>query len=409
MPILADYEQFNGRYWETGSVANQWAYRGVVAPHTGEPYSEALLLGVSGGIVMGYFVFAYDGYDPMARILTRNTFDPMDTMLARLGVVQHIEQTASADKGVANLVNALEEGVPPIVWVDLFSLPYNGEVYDEGMWGMMPLVVYGYDEAADVVLIADRARVGLTVTVGELAAARGRVKKTKNRVLTLAAPLEEKLVTAVHAGIWDTIKLFTEKPPKGSKNNFGFAAYQHWAKMLTAAKGRGSWAKEFPAGRPLLAGLMSAFTDINTFGKVGFAERDVYATFLDEAAIILEKPALNQVADQFRESAKAWEALSLALLPDEVELLKETRQLMLRKRDVFLNEGNAGIAEMAAIETRLTEIKTVVSASSGQTVSTQFPLDDTGVKALKEAIATCVMQIHDIELEAITTLQAAMA
>ena len=400
MPILADYEQFNGRYWETGTVANHWAYRGVVAPHTGEPYSEALLLGVSGGIVMGYFVFAYKGYDPMARILTRNTFDPLDRMLSRLGVVQHIQQTASAEKGVANLVNALDEGVPPIVWADLFSLSYNGEVYDEGMWGMMPLVVYGYDEVTDEVLIADRARVGVSVTTGELAAARGRVKKTKNRVLTLDAPLDEKLVTAVQAGIWDTIKLFTEKPPKGSKNNFGFAAYQHWAKMLTKSKGRGSWAKEFPAGRPLLAGLMSAFTDINTFGKVGFAERDVYAAFLDEAAIILENSAFNQVADQFRESAKAWDALSLALLPDDVELLQETRQLMLRKRDLFLNGGNEAIPEMATIETRLAEIKTAVSA--------EFPLDEAGVVALKENIAANVIQIHDSEQEAITALQAAM-
>lgn len=400
MTILTDYEQFNGRYWETGTVANHWAYRGVVAPHTGEPFSEALLLGVSGGIVMGYFVFAYDGYDPMARILTRNTFDPMDAMLSRLGVVQHVQQTASAEKGVKNLVNALDEGVPPIVWADLFSLPYNGEVYDEGMWGMMPLVVYGYDEAADVVLIADRARVGLTVTVGELAAARSRVKKTKNRMLTLDAPLEEKLVTAVQAGIWDTIKLFTEKPPKGSKNNFGFAAYQQWAKMLTKPKGRGSWAKEFPAGRPLLAGLMSAFTDINTFGKVGFAERDVYAKFLDEAAIILEKSALNQVADQFRESAEAWDALSLVLLPDEVAFLKETRELMLKKRDVFLDQGNTGIAEMAAIEGRLAEIKTAVS--------TEFPLDEADILALKENIAVHVLQIHDIEQEVVAALQAAI-
>jgi len=400
MPILADYEQFNGRYWETGTVANHWTYRGVVAPHTGEPYSEALLLGVSGGIVMGYFVFAYDGYDPMARILTRNTFDPMDTMLSRLGVVQHVAQTASANKGVVNLVDALDDGVPPIVWADLFSLPYNGEVYDEGMWGMMPIVVYGYDEETDKVLIADRARVGVSVTVGELAASRGRVKKTKNRVLTLDSPQEDKLKTAVQAGIWDTIKLFTEKPPKGSKNNFGFAAYQQWAKMLTKAKGRNSWAKEFPAGRKLLAGLMSSFTDINTFGKVGFAERDVYAQFLDEAALILERPALNEVAEQFRESAKAWDALSFALLPDEVALLKETRQLMLRKRDVFLDQGNAGIDEMAAIEKRFAEIKTAVSA--------EFPLDEAGVMGLKENIAAQVMQIHDVEQEAIAMLKTAI-
>ena len=52
---LNAYNHFAGRHWETGSVRNFYAYRGVNAPHTGQPYSEALLMGVSGGIVMGYF------------------------------------------------------------------------------------------------------------------------------------------------------------------------------------------------------------------------------------------------------------------------------------------------------------------------------------------------------------------
>jgi hypothetical protein len=40
-----------------------------------------------------------------------------------LGVVQHIEHTSKPEKGLANLLNTLEEGVPAIVWADLFSLP----------------------------------------------------------------------------------------------------------------------------------------------------------------------------------------------------------------------------------------------------------------------------------------------
>jgi hypothetical protein len=49
---------------ENGSVHNFFAARGFTAPHTGEPYSEALLLGVSGGVTFGYFTFHYEGYDP---------------------------------------------------------------------------------------------------------------------------------------------------------------------------------------------------------------------------------------------------------------------------------------------------------------------------------------------------------
>ena len=157
MPILQDYNQFNGRHWETGTVANFLAYTGAKAPHTGNPYSEALLMGVSGGAVMGYFSFAYEGYDPYCRLLTRNTFAPLDTMLSRLGVVQHRRHTTSPQKAVANLVDVLESGEPAIVWADHFSLPYSAMPYDEGMWGMYPILVYGYDETTDTVHIADRA------------------------------------------------------------------------------------------------------------------------------------------------------------------------------------------------------------------------------------------------------------
>lgn len=86
MMRLSNYQHFIGRHWGTGSVCNFYAYRGLIAPHTGQHYSEALLLGISGGIVMGYFQFAYEGYNLHVAILTRNTFDPLDTLLNRLGV-----------------------------------------------------------------------------------------------------------------------------------------------------------------------------------------------------------------------------------------------------------------------------------------------------------------------------------
>jgi hypothetical protein len=400
MPILENYQQFNGRHWETGTVCNFFAYTGVKAPHTGRPYSEALLMGVSGGAVMGYFSFAYEGYDPFARILTRNTFDPFDTMLSRLGVVQHRRHTASPEKGVANLVDTLEGGEPAIVWADYFSLPYNASPYDEGMWGMLPILVYAYDEAADTVWIADRAHIPLTVSTGALQTARARVKKVKFRVLTLEPPIPEKLPSAVQAGIWDCLKLFTEKPPKGSKNNFGLAAYKHWAKLLTKPKTRLSWAREFPAGRKMLAGLMGIFDGINCYGNLGFAERDVFADFLDEAKVILGKPALKEVANQFRHSAQAWDALGKALLPAEVPLLGEMGQILLQQRDLMHSKGSEAVAEIARLKKRE---KAILTQSE-----TEFPLNDKEVEAFRANMADHLLHIHDIEETAVTLLKEAM-
>jgi hypothetical protein len=177
MPKLENYHQFQGLHWETGTVRNLLEYAGVRAPHTNAPYSEALLMGVSGGVVMGYFSFSYEGYPPICNILTRNTFDPFDTMLSRLGVVQHLKQTTNAEKGEKNLVEILEEGSPAIAWADLWLLPYEGKPFDAGMWAMFPILVYGYDLKRDEVWIADRARVPLVITPEELQAARARVKK----------------------------------------------------------------------------------------------------------------------------------------------------------------------------------------------------------------------------------------
>ena len=401
MPILENYDAFNGRYWETGSVHNVFAYRGINAPHTGKPFSEAFLMGVSGGAVMGYFSFAYEGYDPHARILTRNTFDPFDTMLSRLGVIQNRMHTSKADKAVKNLTDTLEEGVPAIVWADIFSLPYNNPEKDDGMWGMMPIVVYGYDEAADKVWIADRSNVALSVTVDELHEARARVKKDKFRVLTLDPPNPEKISSAVQAGIWDCINLYTEKPPKGSKNNFGLAAFKHWAKLLTKPKQRLSWEKEFPAGRKMYAGLTNIFHDVNVFGKVGYAERDVYADFLEETAVLLNKPALNEVAMHYRASAKVWDELGPILLPHEIAPFGEARELMLKRRDLFNSQGNSALPQIKQIDDRLNTIKVEME--------TNFPLDEAGVVALRESIADHVMKLHNVEETAVTALRDAMA
>ncbi len=402
MPTIANYKQFSGIHWETGTVRNFLAQRGFKAPHSGEAYSEALLLGVSGGIVMGYFNFLYKGYDAQCNILTRNTFDPLQKMLSRLGVVQTLRQTGIAQKAENILVETLAEGQPAIVWADMWGLPYNALAPDEGMWGAFPLIVYGYEPEEDVVRIADRARVPLRVTPGELAAARGRIKKIKHRLLTLSAPAPEKLATAVRLGIEETIQLFTEKPPKGSKNNFGLNAYQFWAKMLRQPKQRLSWEKQFPAGLPMYAGLTSAYNFAFLFGKGGDqdAERGMYADFLDEAARLLAIPALETAAAQFRAAAAAWQKLPEALLPDEIAPFGESRRLMLQKHLLFLDRGGEALAEIQTINTKLEGIHDRMKGD--------FPLTQAEVEAFRERLAEQVVAIHDAEATAVAALQEGM-
>lgn len=400
MTVLKDFSQFEGLHWETGSIRNYFDYIGVKAPHTNEPYTEALLYGISGGAVVGYFTFFYEGYDPIVAILTRNTFNPMDKVFERLGINQNIQHTSKPEKGYKNLVDALENGTPAITWADIFSLPYNNAPQDEQMWGMQPILLYGVDQGEGKVYISDRSRKPLLITLNELEAARARVKKDKFRIMTPDAPNPDKLESAVQMGIWDSIKLFTEAPPKGAKTNFGLAALQHWAKLLVNPKQRRSWEKEMPAGEKMFAGLISAYERIKTFGHDSNAEREPFADFLDEASLILDNSALPKVASQFRHSAQAWDALSVSLLPDEVEPFKESRELIQKKHDLFLNQGMAGMDEIRSINKRLETIKAEVGKD--------FPLDSLQVETMRENISEHVLAVHEIEKQAVKELREAM-
>ena len=152
MNNIGKLQRFNGRHWETGSIHNALALQGYIAPHTGEPFSEALLLGVSGGITFGYFTFEYKGYLPHFALLTRNTFDPFPTILERLGIVQDVRQTDKVEIAEKNLTEALSSGLFPILWADQFSLPYNGLPDDKGTWGMAPILAV--DQSGEDVGIA---------------------------------------------------------------------------------------------------------------------------------------------------------------------------------------------------------------------------------------------------------------
>lgn len=405
MPQLSSYKAFAGRHWETGSVANILQHQGPKLRHNGKAASEALLLGISGGITFGYFTFHYEGYDPQINLLTRNTFDPLTTLLDRLAIPRDVRQTTSPDKAQVNLVEVLESGSPALVWADAFSLPYNHWGYDEMAWAMWPVVVYGCEDNA--VLIADRSSKGLRVPLEQFNAARARVKKDKFRLMTLDGLDPDVLPSAVQKGIWQCISLYTEAPPKGAKHNFGLAALQHWAKMLTNTRNKASWSRYFPPGAGLYAALLGRAAQPGTlgwiqhWGSAGGAERGLYADFLDEAAAILDKADLKDAAKTFRKSKAAWDGLATLLVPAGCSILEVARDLLNQRHDLFVKQGDTALDEIASIDARIAEIRGAVDAD--------FPLTEAEITELQARLADQVLVIHDIEAEAVQLMQAAMS
>lgn len=396
--------QLNGRHWETGSIQNALALQGIQAPHTGKPYSEALLLGVGGGIAFGYFTFEYKGYLPHVALLTRNTFNPFPTILERLGIAQDIQQTNNAETAEKNLQNTLESGLYPILWADQFSLPYNGLPANEPMWGMMPIL--GLETDGKSVSVADRSSLPFHLSMAELTKARGRVKDDKYRLLTLDPPQTAKLASAIHKGICQTISLFTEEPPRGGRQNFGFAAYDKLAELLVNKRNKQSWERFFApgirmyhalAGSPVQPG---AYHWINTWGSADGAERGLYADFLLEAAHILQRPALKEAAQTFRKSHQLWLAFAEALLPEDVPLLGESKELIRKKHHLFVEKGETALPEIKQINTRLNEL---LSQSESN-----FPLSNAEAADVRENLRDILLKIKTVEGQAVDLLQRAI-
>lgn len=396
--------QFAGRHYETGSVQNALALQDVRAPHTGKPFSEAFLLGVSGGITFGYFTFEYKGHLPHVAILTRNTFDPFQTTLERLGVEQQVYQTTKANIAEKNLVEALATGNPAIVWADEYSLPYTHK-NPAAYWNMIPIVVYGIED--DVALIADRSAKPFRAKLEVLTKARARVKDDKFRLITIASPQTSKLVSATQKGIWQCASLFTDKPPKGARHNFGFAAYEHLAEMLVNKRNKQSWERMFPVGAKLynaLAGFSEGkfnppgmFVWINCFWVSDGAERDLYADFLDEAAILLEKKSLNEAAKQFRLSHKKWLGFADAILPSNIPPLGEAKKLLLQKHRLFVEQGEDGRDEIKKINVRLKKIEAEITKN--------FPMTDSQAAEFRAGLREHLLAIADVEKKAVEMLQ----
>src|SRR4029453_19436098 len=173
------WEFRGGVHGDTAAFANVLANLGVVAPHTGEPLTEALGLGVGGGLGAGYILWEFKAHDLRTLVFGfRNSWQYPDRWARktcqRLGVPAAVHETGSAGKADAELRAAVGQGVPAIAWADQQALGYRHLPAMLDGRGGPPVTVYAIDDAARVALIDDRNRAPLRVPLDALAAARAR-------------------------------------------------------------------------------------------------------------------------------------------------------------------------------------------------------------------------------------------
>lgn len=359
MPALERFTYRGGTAPVSAALTQALAAIGATNPHTGAPFTEAFLVGMSGGATFGYFTFAYKGYDPQVALLSRNSFNSYgwDAITRRIGIAVDVMHSTTPEKARAKLVALLEEGHVPIVWADVCTLGYEVSEYDD-MWMMTPMIVSSYENDGRAI-VHDRSRVPIDVDAAALDAARAVVKKDKHRIVTIDLPARLDLAPAVREALVECVALFDGRQPVGSGKNFGIPGYRTWIERLTRPGARESWGKLFGSGRNLFAGLVSAYRSglLHWKDESLTADRHLFAAFLEEAATILGADDLLAAAARCRVAGDRWRELGAALLPDDVAILGEARALLIRRHAAFLSDGVRAHETLAECDRRLVALR----------------------------------------------------
>ena len=181
-----------------------------------------------------------------------------------------------------------------------------------------------------------------------LDAARGRVGSYRNRLCVIEPDRDELPVSllrdAVRAGLADA----ADHLASGS-DSFGLEAWRKWARMMTGSAAK-AWPRVFESGRGLTEALLSTYEGIQPVGSDGGHLRDLYADFLEEAAALLEEPALSAHAVAWREAAARWRALADLALPEG-----RLRELLAEMHGTVVEGGDASAAAAELWELRRSE------------------------------------------------------
>jgi hypothetical protein len=164
-----------------------------------------------------------------------------------------------------------------------------------------------------------------------------------------------------------------------------------------AAKG---WPAVFADGRQLLRALASVWEGIEPAGMDGGHLRGLFADGLEQAAVLLDEPALAAEAPSWRAIGERWHALAEAALPDDVPEIARLRTLTATVTGAVA-EGDAGAAERAAAAEELWALRARHADAP--------PLDEAGLTSVLASMSEHLAAIHTAEVDAVHRLRAVLA
>ena len=392
------YRLRGGLHPETATLANVLANQGVVSGLTGEPLTEAAILGIGGGLGAGYILWEFKSHDaPVLTLGFRNQWQypwiPGWTgkTLERLGIEADVHQTGGA-KGARGALDArLDGGAPVIASVDL---------QETRTWGQPDALsgVYGHTiviagrESDGTYLVDDRGKAPFRITPDVMAAARGRIGSFKHRIVrlqTTEGPIPaDRLRTALQAGLVDQVDHL-----RSGSDSFSLPAWRKWARMLTDERNAKAWPRVFADGQGLFSALLAIVEAVDAnVSPWGGHLRDLYAASLDEAAVALDRPALSDAADAWRRAADAWDELADSAVPPDLDGADDAVEAAETLRSA-VNDGEAGRTRVRASTDKAWEIRARYAES--------FPLPADRIDEILRGLGDQLAGIYEAEVDAV--------
>ncbi len=372
-----------GIHPNTASIRNALAAQGL-------DLSEAMLLGINGGLGAGYILWEFKTHESAIIVMGFSNrwnypAERMSILCERLGAKYTVQESSGAKAAQASLQAALETGKPFIAWVDKAHLPY--QYLPESLKGHVPQIVGVQGQQGENILLDDLGEKLFAVPSAIFAAGRARIGSDKNRLLLVEAPKQVDL----QAAIWDGIQNHIDHLSADSES-FSLPVYKKWAKLLTDSKNKKGWPVVFKKRVGLYATLRSVYEGITLDGTDGAGLRNMYADFLDEAAPIINKSALKEASKAYRQTAKLWQTFAESAMPDNP--FNETRTLLTQRYSLLKRNQ---LDEVRIVSEKLERLM-------GE-MNREFPLDDASANVLFTDMQTKLTAVYDAEVTALETLK----
>jgi hypothetical protein len=170
---------------------------------------------------------------------------------------------------------------------------------------------------------------------------------------------------------------------------------------MTDTRNAKAWPRVFATRFGLFGALLSLVESIDgEVGATGGHLRDLYADFLQEAAVVLDRPALDAAAGTWRHAADLWEDLADRVVPPDLDGALEAVEAA-EDLHAAVMRGEPGRPAAAAAAATLWAAR--------DRYQDAVPLPDAAVTELFADIGARLAAIHAAEVAAVDALADAMS